>query len=184
MRRARLCPPARCPRSSRDSTRAACRWANWFSPVKRAPLLKCRTPRLTWCVRSLQRSLAFQLRLLLAAARAAALNLVRPLFATLPGVSAPPPFGGSARTIVVNIDPDRLNSNKISTNEVVEAITQANLISPSGNMMMDGKYPMVPLNSIPRNVKDLEAVPIHPGVYRSEEHTSELQSRFGISYAV
>ena len=28
----------------------------------------------------------------------AALNMVRPLFATLPGVSAPPPFGGSART--------------------------------------------------------------------------------------
>ena len=28
----------------------------------------------------------------------AALNRVRPLFATLPGVSAPPPFGGSART--------------------------------------------------------------------------------------
>jgi multidrug efflux pump subunit AcrB len=35
----------------------------------------------------------------------AALNLVRPLFATLPGVSAPPPFGGSARTILVNVDP-------------------------------------------------------------------------------
>src|SRR6266702_992142 len=32
----------------------------------------------------------------------AALNLVRPLFATLPGVSAPPPFGGSARTIWIN----------------------------------------------------------------------------------
>ena len=38
----------------------------------------------------------------------AALNLVRPLFATLPGVSAPPPFGGSARSIVVNVKPDRL----------------------------------------------------------------------------
>src|SRR5437899_8321376 len=95
----------------------------------------------------------------------AALNLVRPLFATLPGVSAPPPFGGSARTIVVNIDPDRMYSYKISPDEVVDAITQANLISPSGNMMMGGKYPMVPLNSIPRNVKDLEAVPIHTGVY-------------------
>src|SRR5215470_14905325 len=95
----------------------------------------------------------------------AALNLVRPLFATLPGVSAPPPFGGSARTIVVNIEPDRMYSYKISPDEVVEAITQANLISPSGNVMMDGKYPMVPLNSIPRNVKDLEAVPIHTGVY-------------------
>src|SRR3954451_8323086 len=95
----------------------------------------------------------------------AALNLVRPLFATLPGVSAPPPFGGSARTIVVNIDPDRMNSYKISPDEVVDAITQANLISPSGNLMMDGKYPMVPLNSIPRNIKDLEAVPLHTGVY-------------------
>src|SRR3954471_7293822 len=31
-----------------------------------------------------------------------ALNRVRPLFATLPGVSAPPPFGGNARTIVVS----------------------------------------------------------------------------------
>src|SRR5437762_12499577 len=38
----------------------------------------------------------------------AALNLVRPLFATLSGVSAPPPFGGSARSIVVNLKPDRL----------------------------------------------------------------------------
>src|SRR5438876_9684014 len=40
----------------------------------------------------------------------AALNLVRPLFATLPGVSAPPPFGGSARTILVNVKPDRMRA--------------------------------------------------------------------------
>src|SRR5438067_2590521 len=32
----------------------------------------------------------------------AALFRVRPLFATLPGVSAPPPFGGSPRTVVIN----------------------------------------------------------------------------------
>src|SRR6266581_1824797 len=30
-----------------------------------------------------------------------ALNRVRPVFATLPGVSAPPPFGGNQRTIVI-----------------------------------------------------------------------------------
>src|SRR3954451_9708834 len=40
----------------------------------------------------------------------AALFKVRPLFATLPGVSSPPPFGGSARTIVVSVDPDRLRA--------------------------------------------------------------------------
>src|SRR4030095_14710976 len=37
----------------------------------------------------------------------AALFKVRPLFATLPGVSAPPPFGSSQRTIVVSLDPDK-----------------------------------------------------------------------------
>src|SRR3954471_14778433 len=64
----------------------------------------------------------------------AALNLVRPLFATLPGVSAPPPFGGSARSIVVNVRPDRLRSYNLSPDEIVAAISAANLISPSGNM--------------------------------------------------
>src|SRR6201993_1602536 len=37
----------------------------------------------------------------------AALFRVRPLFATLPGVSAPPPFGGSPRSIMISVDPDR-----------------------------------------------------------------------------
>src|SRR5213593_344055 len=94
-----------------------------------------------------------------------ALNLVRPLFATLPGVSAPPPFGGSARSIVINVKPDRLRSLNMSPDEVVAAITAANLISPSGNMPIKGKYPMVPLNSVVKNIKDLESVPIRTGVY-------------------
>jgi multidrug efflux pump subunit AcrB len=87
------------------------------------------------------------------------------LFATLPGVSAPPPFGGSARTIVINVDPERLRSYNMAPDEIVTAITRANLISPSGNMAVSGKYPMVPLNSVVRNIKDLESVPIRPGSY-------------------
>src|SRR5438093_5090850 len=82
----------------------------------------------------------------------AALNLVRPLFATLPGVSAPPPFGGSARSIVVNLKPDRLRSYNMAPDEVVSALTAANTISPSGNMPLGNKYPMVPLNSVVRNI--------------------------------
>ncbi len=92
-----------------------------------------------------------------------ALNRVRPLFATLPGVSAPPPFGGSARSIVVNLKPERLRAYGMSAEEVVTAITAANLISPSGNMPVAGRYPMVPLNAVARNIKDLEGVPIRAG---------------------
>src|SRR6266581_2488851 len=95
----------------------------------------------------------------------AALNLVRPLFATLPGVSAPPPFGGSARSIVVNVKPDRLRSYNLSPDDIVAAMCTANLITPSGNMPIKGKYPMVPLNSVAKNIKDLESVPIRTGTY-------------------
>src|SRR5256712_2126997 len=95
----------------------------------------------------------------------AALNLVRPLFATLPGVSAPPPFGGSARSIVIDVKPDRLRAYNMSPDEIVTAIAAANVISPSGNMPIKGKYPMVPLNSVVGNIKDLESVPIRTGVY-------------------
>src|SRR5712675_748156 len=95
----------------------------------------------------------------------AALNLVRPLFATLPGVSAPPPFGGSARTIVINVKPERLRAYNMSPDELVTALDTANLITPSGNVPLGDKYPMVPLNSVVNNIKDLEAVPVRTGTY-------------------
>jgi multidrug efflux pump subunit AcrB len=56
----------------------------------------------------------------------AALFRVRPLFATLPGVSAPPPFGGSPRSIVVSLDSDRLRAYNMSPDKIVEAIAQGN----------------------------------------------------------
>src|SRR6266436_2126759 len=62
-----------------------------------------------------------------------ALFRVRPMFASLPGVSAPPPFGGNARTVVVKLDPDRLRANSLSPDEVIAALTSGNTISPSGN---------------------------------------------------
>jgi multidrug efflux pump subunit AcrB len=89
-----------------------------------------------------------------------ALNKVRPAFATLPGVSAPPPFGGSSRGIVVNVNPDRMRAYGLSPDDIVQAIAKGNPISPSGNMNLDGKYPIVPTNAIVSNVKDLEAVPL------------------------
>jgi multidrug efflux pump subunit AcrB len=95
----------------------------------------------------------------------AALNLVRPLFATLPGVSAPPPFGGSARTILINAKPERLRAYNMSPDELVGALTAANTITPSGNVPLGDKYPMVPLNSVVNNIKDLETVPVRSGAY-------------------
>jgi multidrug efflux pump subunit AcrB len=89
-----------------------------------------------------------------------ALNRVRPAFATLPGVSAPPPFGGSSRGIIVNVNPERMRAYNLSPDEIVKALAEANTISPSGNMNIGDKYPIVEMNSIVKNPKDLEAVPL------------------------
>src|SRR5262249_23304200 len=51
-----------------------------------------------------------------------ALNKVRPIFANLPGLSAPPPFGGNARAIVLNVDPDRLRAYNLSAEDIIDAL--------------------------------------------------------------
>src|SRR5438445_3334107 len=95
----------------------------------------------------------------------AALNRVRPLFATLPGVSAPPPFGASARSIVIHADPDRLRAYRMSPDEVVRAISATNTIAPSGNAQIGDLLPMVPINSVVQKIQELESVPIRTGTY-------------------
>jgi multidrug efflux pump subunit AcrB len=92
-----------------------------------------------------------------------ALNRVRPLFATLPGVSAPPPFGGNARTIVVTVDPDHLRAYHMSPEEVVKAVTAGNIIMPAGNIRTGDLQPMVPINSVVSNVQDLKDLPVRVG---------------------
>jgi multidrug efflux pump subunit AcrB len=90
----------------------------------------------------------------------AALFKVRPLFATLPGVSAPPPFGGSPRAIVIAADPDRLRALNMSPDEVVAAVTRGNLIAPSGNVRIGDQIPIVPTNAIAADARQLADTPI------------------------
>src|ERR1039457_2840057 len=65
----------------------------------------------------------------------------RPPCASRRGGAGAPPFGGSARSIVINVKPERLRALNMSPDEIVSAITSANLISPSGNVPIAGKYP-------------------------------------------
>ena len=92
-----------------------------------------------------------------------ALFKVRPMFAGLPGVSAPPPFGGSQRTVVVRLDPDRLRAYRMSPDEVTHALATGNVISPSGNVRIGKMMPIVPINALARQVQELETIPIRPG---------------------
>ena len=96
-----------------------------------------------------------------------ALNYVRPLFSSLSGVSAPPPFGASARTIVIEVDPKKLAERALSPDQVTQALVQTNTIVPSGNIHMGTLYPLIPVNSIVKDPLELLDVPLRLGVSRT-----------------
>src|ERR1044071_5932926 len=90
-----------------------------------------------------------------------AINRVRPLFATLPGVSAPPPFGGNQRTIVVTLDPDKLQQYQISPDEAIAAVNKGSLVMPSGNMWTGTINRIARTNAaLGGNLDDLLSTPI------------------------
>jgi multidrug efflux pump subunit AcrB len=92
-----------------------------------------------------------------------ALNRVRPQFATLDGLTSPPPFGGSQRTIVIRVDPDRLRSYGMAPEEVVRAVSTGNVIMPSGSVNIGEFTRISPVNSVVSNINDLLELPIRTG---------------------
>src|ERR1700732_3751881 len=72
-----------------------------------------------------------------------ALFKVRPMFASLPGVSAPPPFGGNQRTLVINVEPERLRTHGVSAGDVVKILDLNNTIAPSGTVRIGDQMPIV-----------------------------------------
>lgn len=85
---------------------------------------------------------------------------IRPMFSTVAGLSAPPPFGANSRSVVVNVDPEKLRRFNISPDQVVEAITKNNAITPSGNLRVDSLMYVTTLNSLEEKVQQFEDIPI------------------------
>jgi multidrug efflux pump subunit AcrB len=117
-----------------------------------------------------------------------AVNRVRPMFASIPGISAPPPFGGSERSIVIHLDPDRLRAYRLSAMEVVEAINTTNTMSPSGNARIGKRMPTVALNSVVTDIRELGNVPVRrgsqPTVFIRDVATIEDSSTIETGYAL
>ncbi len=89
-----------------------------------------------------------------------ALTRVRPLFATVPGMSSAPPFGSNARTVVINVTPEKLKAYNLSADEVVDALIKNNSISPAGNLRVDSTMFITTINSLESTVEKFEDIPI------------------------
>jgi multidrug efflux pump subunit AcrB len=92
-----------------------------------------------------------------------ALNRVRPVFATLPGVSSPPPFGGNQRTIVISVDTAKLHAYRLSPQNVVQALVSGNSIEPAGNANIGDYQALVTTDSTVGQITDLLDIPLRTG---------------------
>jgi multidrug efflux pump subunit AcrB len=117
-----------------------------------------------------------------------ALFKVRPMFSTLPGVSAPPPFGGNQKTILITVDPDKIRSYHLTPQQVVESLAKSNTISPAGNVRIGDSTYITPQNSVIENLQDLQNIPLQLGsgtsVYMKDIATVSLGSDVTTSYAL
>lgn len=117
-----------------------------------------------------------------------ALNRVRPIFATLPGVSAPPPFGGNQRTIVIRIDPDRLRDYRISPEDVIAVVNKATTVVPSGNVRTGDLIRISSTNAaLGPNIAELMDTPLRmgagPTVYLRDVGTISDSTDVVVGYA-
>jgi len=86
--------------------------------------------------------------------------LVRPLFGKVPGLSAPPPFGSNARSVIIKVDPQKLRELNLSPEAVVAALGKNNSMTPSGNVRIDSTMYVASMNSQEQEVKDFGDIPI------------------------
>ncbi|MGL5981469.1 MAG: efflux RND transporter permease subunit, partial [Phocaeicola sp.] len=87
----------------------------------------------------------------------------RPFLISVPGITTAPPFGGSPRTIEVNVDPEALRVHHLSPEQIVEAISRNNLTAPSGNLLSGEKSLITPTNNNLKSIADFEKIPLVKG---------------------
>jgi multidrug efflux pump subunit AcrB len=84
----------------------------------------------------------------------------RPFLIKIPGLTTAPPFGGSPRTIEINIDPNKLRTHQLTPEQIVESISRNNITSPSGNIYVDDINYLTPTNNTIKEVADFGNIPI------------------------
>lgn len=85
---------------------------------------------------------------------------IRPLFSTVPGLSAPPPFGANSRSVIINVDPQKLRSYNVTPDQVVQAVATNNIMTPSGNVRVGNIMYIATNNSLEKTVEDFNKIPI------------------------
>ncbi|QEE50799.1 efflux RND transporter permease subunit [Flavobacterium alkalisoli] len=92
---------------------------------------------------------------------------VRSSFTSIPGLLSPAPFGGSPRTIEINVDPAQLRAHNLTPDQIVEAIRLNNQTAPPGNVRVGDINYLTPTNNTIKEIKDFEKIPLFKGAVQN-----------------
>ena len=87
-------------------------------------------------------------------------NFIRTGLITVQGVAIPYPYGGKQRQIQIDLNTSQLQSKGLSPSDVVNTITNQNLILPGGTAKIGSFEYQVDMNGAPVTVTDLNNLPI------------------------
>ncbi|MBV9301847.1 MAG: efflux RND transporter permease subunit [Acidobacteriaceae bacterium] len=87
-------------------------------------------------------------------------NFIRTQLVTIPGTAIPYSYGGKQRQVQVDLNTQALQSKGLGASDVVNAIITQNLILPGGTSKIGSLEYDVQINGSPRNVSELNDLPI------------------------
>ena len=89
-----------------------------------------------------------------------AVNTLRPQLVTIPGVAIPFPYGGKQRLISVDLDTNAIQAKGMTSADVINSISNQNLVLPSGTAKLSDTEYNIGLNSSPSTIAGLNNIPI------------------------
>src|SRR5262249_21650303 len=88
-------------------------------------------------------------------------NIIRPLVQqNVPGTVAISPFGPNMRSIVVNVDPNKLLDYDLTPQQLISALATGNTVIPAGNVYIKDAMPMVANNATVSDIQKLGSIPL------------------------
>src|SRR6202050_4473327 len=87
-------------------------------------------------------------------------NFIRPSLASVPGSAIPSPYGGKERQIQIDLDPQKLEADHLSGEDLENALAAQNQIIPAGTVKVGNFEYNVKLNNSPSVIAELNRLPV------------------------
>ena len=88
-------------------------------------------------------------------------NIIRPLVQkSVPGTVAISPFGPNMRSIVINVNPNKLLDYNLTPQQVIDALAAGNTVIPAGNVYIKDSMPVVANNATVVDIQKLGEIPL------------------------